>query len=97
MKKKASVWKYLVPMIIGILVMSVAFILISYSTFRDVEIEDCEVYAQGLTDLIASEIINVDDIDGYIEQGRSYPDYDVIERKLYKLRDAYPDVVYLYV
>ena len=97
MKKKASVWKYLIPMMIGILVMSVAFILISYSTFRDVEIEDCEVYAQGLTDLIASEIINVDDIDGYIEQGRSYPGYDVIERKLYKLRDAYPDVVYLYV
>lgn len=97
MKKKASVWKYLIPMMIGILVMSVAFILISYSTFRDVEIEDCEVYTQGLTDLIASEIINVDDIDGYIEQGRSYPGYDVIERKLYKLRDAYPDVVYLYV
>ena len=97
MKKKASIWKYLIPLIIGILVMSVAFVMISYYTFRDVEIEDCEVYAQGLTDLIAEEIINAEDIDEYIEQGREYPGYEVMERKLYKLREAYPDVVYLYV
>ena len=97
MKRKASIWKYLVPLIIGILVMSVAFVMISYYTFRDVEIEDCEVYAQGLTDLIAGEIIHVEDVDGYIEQGRAYPGYEVMERKLYKLREAYPDVVYLYV
>ena len=67
MKKKASIWKYLIPLIIGILVMSVAFVMISYYTFREVEIEDCEVYAQGLTDLIAEEIINAEDIDEYIE------------------------------
>ena len=97
MKKKASVWKYLLPLIIGILVMSAAFILISYVTFRDVEIEDYEAYAQGLTDLIAREIIDVDSIGEYLEQGRGYPGYEKIEHKLYALRDAYPDVVYLYV
>ena len=97
MKKKASVWKYLLPLIIGILVMSAAFILISYVTFRDVEIEDYEAYAQGLTDLIAKEIIDVDSIGEYLEQGRGYPGYEKIEHKLYALRDAYPDVVYLYV
>ena len=97
MKKKASIWKYLLPLIIGILVMSAAFILISYVTFRDVEIEDYEAYAQGLTDLIAKEIIDVDSIGEYLEQGRGYPGYEKIEHKLYALRDAYPDVVYLYV
>ena len=82
MKKKASVWKYLLPLIIGILVMSAAFILISYVTFRDVEIEDYEAYAQGLTDLIAKEIIDVDSIGEYLEQGRGYPGYEKIEHKL---------------
>ena len=31
-----------------------------------------------------------EDIDEYIEQGREYPGYEVMERKLYKLREAYP-------
>ena len=97
MKRKASIWKYLVPLIAGVLIMSAAFIAISYITFRDVEIEDCETYAQGLTGLIASEIVDVNRIDDYIDQGRECPGYEEIERKLYALRDAYPDVVYLYV
>ena len=97
MKRKTSIWRFLVPLMAGILIMSVAFIGISYFTFRDVEIEDCENYARGLTELIAREIINVNDIDGYLEQGRSHPGYEEAERKLYELRSAYPDVVYLYV
>ena len=97
MKKRTARWKLLVPLIAGMLIMSVAFVLISYTTFRNVEIEDYENYARGLTSLIAEDIIDVDSIDGYIEQGRAYPGYDEMERKLYHLRDAYPDVVYLYV
>lgn len=97
MKHKAAGWKFLVPLILGILIMSVAFVLISYHTFRDVEIEDYENYARGLTGLIAEDIIKVDDVDGYLEQGRGYPGYNEMENKLYHLRDAYPDVIYLYV
>ena len=97
MKKRSARWKYLVPLIIGMLIMSVAFVLISYYTFRDVEIRDYENYARGLTSLIAEEIIDVDSIDGYLEQGRAYPGYNEMEQKLYHLRDAYPDVIYLYV
>ena len=97
MKHKAAGWKFLVPLILGILIMSVAFVLISYFTFRDVEIEDYTDYARGLTSLIAEDIVKVDDIDGYLEQGRDYPGYSEMERKLYHLRDAYPDVIYLYV
>lgn len=97
MKSKAFLWKFMLPMILGALIMSVAFSLISYFTFRDVEMEDCENYTRGLTRLIADEIIDVNQIDVYLEQGRNAPDYEAIEQKLYHLRDAYPDVVYLYV
>ena len=97
MKKRIIRWKILIPVVAVLLVMTVAFILISYQTFRKYEIEDLENYAKGLTSLIAEEIIDVDRIDGYLEQGRDYPGYGDIERKLYKLREAYPDVVYLYV
>ena len=84
------------PLILGILVMTAAFILISYVSFRDVEMEDCELYCQGLTGLIAHEIIKPNDVDGILQMGRAFPGYRTIEEKLYKLRDAYPDVVYLY-
>ena len=97
MKKHSARWKYLVPLITGMLIMSVAFVLISYYTFRNVEIRDYEDYARGLTSLIAEDIIDVDSIDGYLAQGRDYPGYNEMEQKLYHLRDAYPDVVYLYV
>ena len=39
----------------------------------------------------------MEDIDGYLEQGRNYPGYAETEHKLYLLREAYPDIVYLYV
>ena len=97
MKRKRSKWKIIVPLIAGLLVMSVAFVLISYFTFKDVEIADYENYARGLTELIGEEIIDANRIDDYLEQGRNETGYNEIERKLYKLRKAYPDVVYLYV
>ena len=97
MKSKVFRWKFMLPMILGALIMSVAFSLISYFTFRDVEMEDCEDYTRGLTWLIADDIIDAEKIDVYLEQGRNAPDYNEIENKLYHLREAYPDVLYLYV
>ena len=97
MKKRIVRWKILIPVVAVLLVMTAAYILISYQTFRKYEIEDLENYARGLTGLIADEIIHGEDIDAYLEQGRSHPDYHEVERKLYKLREAYPDIVYLYV
>ncbi len=96
MNKRVKRWKFLLPLIIGMVVMSVAFALISYDTFRDVEIEDYENYAKGLTGLIAEDIIRPNDVEGYLQMGRAFPKYNETEQKLYKLRDAYPDVIYLY-
>ena len=80
-----------------LLVTTVAFIGISYFAYREHEIEDLENYARGLTGLIAGEIIRAEDVEGIPEQGSDYPGYQEIEKKLYKLREAYPDVLYLYV
>ena len=96
MNKRVKRWKFLLPLIIGMVIMSAAFALISYVTFRDVEIEDYENYAKGLTGLIAEDIIRPNDVEGYLRMGRAFPNYKETEQKLYKLRDAYPDVIYLY-
>ena len=57
MNKRVKRWRFLLPLIIGMVIMSVAFVLISYVTFRDVEIEDylpdqmlCDSMVGGLED-----------------------------------------------
>ncbi len=90
-------WKIILPLVLGIVLMAVIYLQISYITFKEFEIEDCSDYSRGLTSLIAERIIDVEHIDDYIAQGRSYPGYNETEEKLYRLREAYPDVVYLYV
>lgn len=96
MKKKTIRWKILIPLILGILVIAAAFILISYQAYRQSEIDDCVNYARGLTGLIAHDIVKPNDVEGIIRMGKAFPRYKEITEKLYKLRDAYPDVVYLY-
>ena len=97
MKKRTIRWHFLLTLIVGAVMISAAFIAISYFTFREVEIDDCENYTRGLTGLIAGNIIDANEVDSYLEQGRSHPGYEEVEQKLYELRKAYPDVVYLYV
>jgi len=97
MKRKWPVRaKILVPLFIGFFVMALAFVVISYMEFRTFTIQDCVEYAYGLNSLIADDL-DVDHINDYIELGRAHPDYEAIESHLYKLRDAYPDIVFLYV
>ena len=88
--------RILVPLFIGFFVMSLAFVLISYFTFRAYTIKDCVSYAYGLNSLIADEM-DIEKIDDYIREGRDFPGYSDIEAHLYRLRDAYPDIRYLYV
>ena len=96
MKRKTIRWKILIPLILGILIMAAAFILISYQTYRQYEIDDCVNYARGLTGLIAHDIVQANDVEGILRMGKAFPRYKEIIEKLNKLRDAYPDVVYLY-
>ena len=75
MNKRTKRWKFLLPLVIGMMIMSAAFVLISYITFRDVEIEDYENYAKGLTGLIADDIIKANDVDGFLRMGWKFPKY----------------------
>ena len=86
MKNRAIRWSVFIPVILVLLAMALALIAISYQTFRDYEIEDLKNYAKGLTNLIAGEIIDVNEIDSFLEQGRAHPEYKAVEHKLYKLR-----------
>ena len=88
--------KILVPVILVLILLSVAFLGISYYTFREYTIDDCIDYARGLNSLVSLEIDH-DHINDYIEQGYDYPGYAEIEAKLYELRKGYPDVEYLYI
>ena len=97
MKRKTNKWKIILSLILGVLLLTAAYLQISYMTFRNYETEDCVEYARGLTGLIARNILDPERIDEFLEKGRSDPEYNETERKLYELRDAYPDVVYLYV
>ena len=56
MRKLSIKWKVLIPLFFGFLVMSLAFVYISYIEFRDYTISDCVNYAKGLCSLIADEI-----------------------------------------
>lgn len=100
MAKRRKKWptraRILATLFVGFIVMAVAFVLISYTEFRAYTISDCVNYAYGLNSLIA-DALDIDHIDDYIAQGHGYPGYDDIESRLYKLRAAYPDIVYLYV
>ena len=97
MKKISIRWKIILAMVIGMLLMTLAFVQISFVEFKKFEIEDCTAYAKSLTQLIRNDILDVDRIDDYLERGRGVPGYNVIERKLSHLRDAYPDIDFLYV
>ncbi len=97
MKNRVAAWKILFPLLLGIVVMTAAFIRITYSAFREYEIHDCVSYAKGLTWLIKDEILDPNKVNEYVEKGRKTPGYGEVEQRLYHLRKAYPEVKFLYV
>ena len=96
MKRKGFRWKILIPLVLGILIMAMAFIAISYYTYRDSVIADTVRYSRGLTGLIARDLVKVNDVEGILRMGKAFPRYREILNKLTNLREAYPDIVYLY-
>ena len=83
-------------MVILFTVLTAAYVAISYFEFKEYTVSDCVDYAKELCSLIEDEL-NAEHIDDYIEKGFDYPGYTDIRSRLGKLRDAYPDIVYLYV
>lgn len=83
-------------MVICVALVVTTFAISSSFIFRRYEVEDCINDARGLCGLVSAEI-NPDLVDDYLAHGHAVPSYDAVQRKLYRLRAAYPDVEYLYV
>ena len=88
--------KILINLVILFTILTAAYVAISYFEFKDYTVRDCVDYAKGLCSLIEDEL-DAEHIDDYIEKGFDYPGYTEIRSRLFKLRDAYPDIVFLYV
>ncbi len=68
----------------------------SSSLFRQYEVEDRVEYAHGINSLVAEEI-DPSKVDEYLQKGHAAPGYDEVLSRLYRLRDAFPNVEFLYV
>lgn len=88
--------KLLINFAILFTLLTAAYVAISYFEFKNYTVSDCVDYAKGLCSLIEDEL-DAEHIDDYIEKGFDYPGYAEIRSRLGKLRDAYPDIVFLYV
>lgn len=73
-----------------------SFLQISYVQFRNYVVSDSTEYVFGLARLAALEL-DPEQVDEYIALGHAHPDYDRIESRLYRLREGYPDAVFLYI
>lgn len=88
--------RFMLETIISLSVIAIAVMVIGFLLFRRFMVEDRIRMAKGLTGLIAMQI-DTEKIDEYIELGRESAEYNAIEAEICQLRDAYPDVRYLYV
>ena len=77
--------------LLGVLASITGFVL-----YRQQSIEKFTDIAHGLTEA-ASVAVDTERIDEFIEKGRKAEGYIDIEQKLYKMRDGFPQALYLYV
>ena len=77
--------------LLGALASITGFIL-----YKQVSIGKFTDIAHGLTEA-ASVVIDAERVDEFIEQGRNAPGYRDIEKRLYKIREGFPQAQYLYV
>lgn len=74
----------------------VTAMVISTFLYKDYTIEEHINLAEGVTN-IASAMIEADKVDSYMELGGESEDYRETEEKLYRIRDGYPNIQYIYV
>lgn len=77
-------------------IIAVATTSISFMMFNRANIEAQSKMGAGIVEL-ASEKINPNRVDKFLELGESMPGYSETERALSHIRDSFPDVEYIYV
>lgn len=69
---------------------------ISVVLFRQSVVDEHIELGQGIAKLAAG-VIDTDAVDEYLEKGEAVEGYRETEELLYRIRDSYPDIQYLYV
>ena len=94
---KRSLLRKVVIIVIAAEILLGAFASITgFVLYRQVSIGKFIDIAHGLTEA-ASVAIDADRVDEFLEQGEKAEDYKAIESKLYKIRNGFPQALYLYV
>ena len=69
---------------------------VSYNIYQQTATREHIRIADGITTMVVNEI-NPNRVDDYLEFGRSAPDYEEVERALYRIRASNSDIKYIYV
>ncbi|MBR4916491.1 MAG: HD domain-containing protein [Fibrobacter sp.] len=94
---KRSLLRKVIIIVIAAEILLGAFASITgFVLYRQVSIGKFIDIAHGLTEA-ASVAIDADRVDEFLEQGEKAEDYKAIESKLYKIRNGFPQALYLYV
>lgn len=97
-RKKVSSLSFRLPAyFVGITVILVSCVLFGvYYQFKARMIEEYTRMAKGATALMAEEI-NPEKVDEYLTKNYKMKEYRRILKRLYALKDNYPDAIYMYV
>ncbi len=87
--------KIIVVILLGIFLVSAVSAVISYHLFKSSTIKERVRMAEGVL-AMASEVLDPDKVDDFLEQGEKAPGYDETINIMYWIRDSYPDVEFLY-
>ena len=86
------------PFVIGLsyAILVLFMLIIIYNSLNNQMISNYIKMADGSTNLM-SDCIDLDKIDYYIDENYSSDEYNNILKKLYRIKDNYPDILYMYI
>ena len=82
--------------VVSCMIIILIFVVMLYFKFQNRMIAQYSYIAEGATNLMALEL-DGDKIDEYLEKNFELEEYQKILNKFYKIRDSYPDILYMYV
>ena len=82
--------------VVSCMIIILIFVIMLYFKFQNRMIAQYSYIAEGATKLMALEL-DGDKIDEYLEKNFELEAYQKTLDKFYKIRDSYPDILYMYV
>lgn len=88
--------KILLLLSIAIVIIAIAAVTVGYMVFRNSVVDDHTRFGRAITENLAC-YINPNRIDVYLEEGKEASGYEETEDYLYKMKNSYPEIRYIYV